>query len=67
MPWCEGCDRFYNPTSLGKVGECPTCGRVLAKPPSPAAPWHFKLMIVAVSVYLAYRLVQGVVWIAHHA
>ena len=66
MPWCEDCSRFYTPTSLGTGGECPTCGRVLAKPPPTSVPWHFKLLVVAVVIYLAYRLVQGVVWLAHH-
>src|SRR5437868_5864940 len=45
MPWCDDCSKFWNPTSMGKGGECPTCGRVIAKPQR--APWHFKLMLVA--------------------
>ena len=30
------------------------------------APWHFKVLVGGVSVYLAYRLVQGIGWVAHH-
>jgi hypothetical protein len=30
VPWCETCDRFYNPNSLRADGTCPTCGRVVA-------------------------------------
>ncbi len=30
------------------------------------APWHFKLLMVALVLYLGYRLVQGVVWAGHH-
>lgn len=30
-------------------------------------PWHFKVMIGGTAVYLVYRLVQGIVWLVHHA
>jgi hypothetical protein len=30
----------------------------------PRAPWHFKVLLVALAIYLTYRLVQGVVWVA---
>ena len=33
-----------------------------AEPPS--APWHFKVMLVALAVYLAWRGVQGIDWLA---
>jgi hypothetical protein len=49
---------------MGADGSCPTCGRVLAPPAR--APWHFKLLLVALIVYLTYRAYQGVVWVAHH-
>jgi hypothetical protein len=70
MPWCETCSRFLNPNSLGPDGSCPTCGRVVAEPKpagveeeTPKAPWHFKLLLVLVIVYLAWRTVQIVGWI----
>lgn len=62
MPWCEACDRFLNPPSLTAAGECPSCGRVLADPPG--APWHFKLLLVALVLYLGFRAWQGIVWVA---
>ena len=65
MPWCEDCSRYWNPPSMGRGGECPTCGKVIA-PPAPKAPWHFKVLLVGVVVYLGYRAVQGVEWLAHH-
>ncbi len=73
MPWCDECAKFWNPPSL-QDGRCPTCGAELTGPAAgggPAeekqkAPWHFKLLLVATAVYLAYRAVQGVVWVAHH-
>jgi hypothetical protein len=49
-------------------GSCPTCGAVLAEPVAqlgaPSAPWHFKLLVVALCVYLGWRLVQAIAWIA---
>ncbi len=32
---------------------------------TPKAPWHFKVMVVAVSIYLLWRLVQGIEWVVH--
>ncbi len=61
MPWCDDCARFWNPNSMGTGGECPSCGRVIAAPPK--APWHFKLLVGAASVYLLWRFVQGVAWV----
>lgn len=26
MPWCEPCERFYNPNTLTAQGSCPECG-----------------------------------------
>ena len=78
MPWCQDCDRFYNPNSLTTAGACPTCGRDLgadeaAQKPEKLrrfsdepAPWHFKALVGCVSVYLGWRLLQGVVWVGHH-
>jgi len=74
VPWCETCDRFWNPNTLNADGTCPSCGRQVAEPTGPApavegrdrAPWHFKLLVVAVVAYLGWRLVQGLVWVAHH-
>ena len=77
MPFCDTCDRFYNPNTLHHDGTCPTCGRQLGDPEAAAlaadapeastrAPWHFKLLVAITVVYLSYRLVQGLVWLAHH-
>ena len=67
MPWCEACSRFFTPSSMGTDGSCPSCGRVLAAPVTeeavPKAPWHFKLLVAAVAVYLGWRLVQVIAWI----
>ena len=44
-------------------GSCPSCGRVLVDPSAadadaPRAPWHFKLLVLALALYLAWRFVQ---------
>jgi hypothetical protein len=62
MPWCEDCSRYWNPTSMKPDGSCPTCGRVIAEPTG-GAPWHFKLLVVALIAYLGFRAVQGVEWV----
>jgi uracil-DNA glycosylase len=65
---------------MGRNGECPTCGRVIVEAPppgddataanehaaAPVAPWHFKLMLVALVIYLGYRAFQGVEWLIGH-
>lgn len=79
MPWCEECSRFLTPTSMGEGGECPSCGRVVTAvledepvdpgtggdgADQPEVPWHFKLLVLATILYLLYRAVQGVAWLA---
>ena len=64
MPWCESCEKYWNPPSMPPGGDCPTCGRAIATPQR--APWHFKLLLAATTVYLGWRLVQGIAWLTHH-
>ncbi len=74
MPWCDECSKYWTYSSLPADGTCPTCGRAVASPERPIAsdsldlhelagekgkvPWHFKLMVVALVIYLGWRLVQ---------
>ena len=66
MPWCDDCERFLNPNSLREDGRCPACGTVVAEPVAGEAeaeedykaPWHFKLRVVALVVYLGWRAFQ---------
>jgi hypothetical protein len=64
MPWCDTCSKFWNPPSMGKGGQCPSCGKVIAAPKK--APWHFMVLLGGIAVYLGYRAYQGVEWLAHH-
>ena len=65
VPWCESCDRFYNPKALAPDGTCMNCGAFIAdpgeeKPESGGekAPWHFWLLVAAVVIYLTLRFIQ---------
>ena len=62
MPWCETCAKYRTPSSMNEDGTCPACGNLVEEPPGPSdddqdlrAPWHFKLMVVALVVYLVWR------------
>ena len=69
MPFCEPCDRFFNPNTLNADGTCPSCGRQLAEPQElprkgwRSVPWHFWLLMAALAIYLGWRAVQGVLWV----
>ena len=65
MPWCEDCAKYWAPATMTPDGRCPTCGGELDAPPQreenqaiEKAPWHFKLMIVALVVYLVWRFYE---------
>ena len=64
MPWCEPCGRFYNPNTLTSEGKCPADHQV-ADPAKDQqkVPWHFWLLLVALAIYLGWRVVQGVLWL----
>jgi hypothetical protein len=65
VPWCDDCSKFWNPPSLAEGGTCPTCGRALLTERR-RVPWHFKLMLVALAVYLAYRIWWLAEWLPKH-
>jgi len=74
MPWCEQCDKFYNPNSMAPDGTCMKCGSFIANPDdekekagrrASKAPWHFWVLVIVLVIYLSYRLIQGIVWVAH--
>ncbi len=67
MPWCETCDRFYNPSSVAPDGTCVSCGRFIAEPDDAdeergRAPWHFWVLVAALVAYLGWRLIQVIIW-----
>lgn len=49
---------------MAEDGSCPSCGRSIATVEAePKAPWHFKLMVAAVCLYLGWRVVQLAEWV----
>lgn len=64
MPWCEECAKYWTPNSMNDDGTCPACGRVVEAPVTAdeetdeGAPWHFKLLIGTLVVYLTWRFIQ---------
>lgn len=66
MPFCADCDRFYNPNTLDVAGDCPV-GHHVADPAAvedpPTVPWHFKVMLALLVVYLGWRFVQLIGWL----
>jgi hypothetical protein len=65
VPWCEDCSTFWNASTVASDGACPTCGTTM-----PAArkgvPWHFKLMLAALGVYMVYRIYWLAEWLPKH-
>jgi hypothetical protein len=67
VPWCETCDRHYNPSSVAPDGTCVTCGSFIGDEDPAAeehtkAPWHFWLLVAALVAYLGWRLIEVVAW-----
>ena len=66
MPWCDDCEKYWAPSAMTPEGACPTCGADLEAPEHSGpvdgvdekAPWHFKLLVVALVVYLGYRFFE---------
>ena len=49
---------------MDEGGTCPTCGAMISAPVK--APWHFKLMLFALALYLGWRAWQGIAWVVQH-
>ena len=65
MPWCEDCSKFWDQTSMAEHGQCPTCGTVIVKPER-SVPWHFKLLLIGVAIYMVYRIYWLANWLPKH-
>lgn len=67
---CPNCGRVVDagrarrPASAFEADGAPATPTV-EDPPEPV-PWHLKLLLVALAVYLAYRAFQGVDWVVAH-
>lgn len=71
MPWCGTCDHYLAPPAVNVDGTCPACGRAVdaggakvAVEEAPSGlPWHLKLMLAALAIYLGYRAWEGIAWL----
>ena len=64
IPWCETCAKYLEQDDLAEEGKCPGCGEIIAQ--RAKTPWHFKLLVVGTTIYLLYRLGQGIDWLERH-
>ncbi len=68
---CPTCSRVLplvetsRPPAADEAGEPGVVGEA-ADVEGPSAPWHFKVMLLALAIYLAWRGVQGVGWLLQH-
>ncbi len=66
MPWCEECAKYLAPTAMTAQGRCPSCSgeievearRLADLAEEEKAPWHFKLLVVALVAYLGWRVIE---------
>jgi hypothetical protein len=68
MPWCDTCDTYLAPNTVDPDGTCPTCHNKvdaadMGNEPPQRAPWHFWVMVVALVLYLGWRLAEGALWV----
>ena len=66
MPYCEACSKYWPPNSMKDDGTCPQCGELVEEPhvhddgekSDEKTPWHFKLLVAVLVVYLSWRFWQ---------
>ena len=66
MPYCHDCEKYWTPNSMNEDGTCPQCGELVEEPhahdegdaDNEKTPWHFKLLVATLGVYLTWRFVQ---------
>jgi hypothetical protein len=74
MPWCDGCDQWRSPNALQADGTCATCGGEVGRAgpadvavdeqEAPKVPWHFWVLVASAAIYLIWRAIEAVVWLA---
>ena len=79
MPWCDTCSLYHAHDALGEGRACPDCGDVMSESNDPtrgalpedeetrtvgqSAPWHFWIVVVALVIYIAWRVIVGIGWL----
>ena len=62
MPWCDPCERFFNPGTLKPDGACPDCGEIIGALEDAASPASIEADHDAQSVSTTQTDRQGVPW-----
>jgi len=61
--WCDACNA-YRAVDDESGSACPECAADLSATEEgrvgDSAPWHFWLVVIALALYLGWRLIQGV-------
>jgi hypothetical protein len=63
---CPSCGRVVDPGRARRataVNPAPAPASGPVEEPAVPVPWHLKLLLVALAIYLAYRAYQGVAWV----
>ena len=73
MPWCESCAKYFAPTAMNDRRHVPDVRPAPSRRDRAAGaeevvadegtPWHFKLLIGVVAIYLGFRTVQMISWL----
>lgn len=64
---CPACGRRVAGSPEGADGPEPDpAGPETALRPVAGAPWHFKLLLAALALYLGFRLWQAIAWLVAH-
>jgi hypothetical protein len=66
---CPSCERPLPPSAGGQEaggGTGPSAGGTTSLTRAKGAPWHFKLMVVGVTVYMIYRIYWFIEWLPKH-
>jgi hypothetical protein len=65
---CPSCGRVLVPGGGGEDGSpvAPTSNGTTSLTRAKGAPWHFKLMVLGVTVYMVYRIYWFIEWLPKH-
>jgi hypothetical protein len=65
---CPTCGRSLAASAGGEPAVAPAvpAGPVAAEEKTKGAPWHFKLLVVGVTVYMVYRIYWLIEWLPKH-
>jgi len=63
---CPSCGQIVDAGAAHAPRRRPAAARPEQDEDTPPVPWHLKLLLLALAIYLTYRLFQGVAWVIAH-